>query len=433
MVKGKSAAVMLAGIIGVFGITTAVSAATAYPGYIFTASGQNAYLISPSGATVHTWKATGSAQSNADLLPDGSALFPIGTSCTVRGGGAFPHGRLQQINWDNQVVWDAVVCDATYMPGYDAEPIVKANGSFTVLVGGTSSSNGVKIVEVKPVPPSGKEFVWQYDLPANAIGSGVLNSLSFNPDLGDSGYIAVNFNGGKKISVIDKAKKSVVCTYSVTTGSVNHAVKWVTPYYSGTLIPTPDANKTAMRTNNLLVVNNSIQAIEYTCNTAGSTLTEVKKITYAFAAHEGSVQRLPNGNTFVQNGMQSPKITELDDNGTVVRTLNAPANVQRALMYGPGYPGLKNYTGIKTMTPVPAVAGKFTYNAAVGIGTVTIGGSDASMIDLRIFSLSGKTVYSSVSKGTTAEFSTGRLLAGVYYINVKHASGTIGAGFVKMQ
>ena len=413
-------------------------AATPYPGYIFTASGYYGYLIDPSGNTVHTWKATSSAQSNADLLPDGSALFPIKTTCTVRGGGAFPHGRLQQINWDNQVVWDAVICDATYTPGYDAEPIAKQDGSFTVLVGGTTNTNGVKIVEVKPVPPSGKEFVWQYDLPSNAIGSGVLNSLSFNPDLGDSGYIAVNFNAGKKIAVIDKAKKSVVCTYVVSTGSVNHAVKWVTPYYSGTLIPSPDANSAAMRTNNLLVVNNANQAaqslaIEYTCNIAGSTLTEVKKITYAFASHEGSVQRLPNGNTFVQNGMQSSKISELDDNGTVVRTLNAPGIVQRALMYGPAYPGLKTFTSLKENSGISrSCAGTFALKAAAEVGKITVANSSKATARLRVYSLSGKTVFSASTRRREFVFSTGTLTAGVYYIDVHHASGTFRASFVKM-
>lgn len=165
-------------------IVSGTMAATPYPGYIFCASGQYGYLISPTGETVHSWKATGSAQSHADLLPDGSVLFPMQpnspastlltnpTSCPIgKRAGGFPHGRLQQINWDNQVVWDAIVCDATFTPAYDAEPIVKQDGSFTVLVGGIPSSNGVKIVEIKPLPPTGKEIIWQYDLPTDAVAS----------------------------------------------------------------------------------------------------------------------------------------------------------------------------------------------------------------------------------------------------------------------
>jgi hypothetical protein len=58
-------------------------AAPPYPGYIFCASGYYGYLISPTGETVNTWKASGSACSNAYLRPDGSALFPINTTFTA--------------------------------------------------------------------------------------------------------------------------------------------------------------------------------------------------------------------------------------------------------------------------------------------------------------------------------------------------------------
>jgi hypothetical protein len=70
------------------GMTFAIEAATAYQGYTFCACGQTAYLLNPSGTQVHTWKAAGSARSCAYLLPDGSALFPIQSSCIVRGDGA---------------------------------------------------------------------------------------------------------------------------------------------------------------------------------------------------------------------------------------------------------------------------------------------------------------------------------------------------------
>jgi hypothetical protein len=434
---------LLIGIIILSGMILSANAATAYPGYIFTASGQNAYLISPSGATVHTWKATSSAQSNAYLLPDGSALFPItpATACPVRGDMAFPHGRIQQINWDNKVVWDAVVCDATFTPGYDLEPIANKDGTFTVLMGGATSTGGIKIAEVKPSGASGATVVWSYTLPdslaaGSSSGGGMsmsdpyLNSIGYNLDLD---CIVVDLNNVKKQVVIDhKGTGSILAVYKITTGSRSHAAKWVTKYFQGTTIPLPDANITAMRTNNILVVNNSIKAVEMNYNPTSKTLTWVKDITYQFAGNEGSVQRLPNGNTLVQKGMQSAAIAELDETGATVRTLNAPGSVARAYMYGPAYPGLKTYTGVTTAAPAAAATAKFTYNKAADIGKITIANSKGRPMNIRIVSLSGKTVYSASLPGTTAEFSTGRLLAGVYYIHVRHASGTFSTGFVKM-
>jgi hypothetical protein len=262
-----------------------------------------------------------------------------------------------------------------------------------------------------------------------------VNSISYNPDtsLSDSGLIAINYNGGKKIVVIDKANKSVVCTYSVTSGTGNHAVMWVSRYFLGTTILQPDANSTAMRLNNLVVVNNSVKAVEIKFNSDGKTLTWVKDFTYSFAAHEGSIQRLPNGNTLIQKGMNTSTITEFDDNGQTVRTVTAPGGVQRAYMYGPAYPGLRTYTNLKENPPVsPSGAGRFTYNATAGVGKIAFANAKGSPLRMRVYSLSGKTVYSASTRGRELVFSTGTLTAGVYNIDVQYSAGSLRTSFVKM-
>ena len=399
-------------------------AATPYPGYIFTASGTYGYLISPTGSTVHTWKATSSACSNAYLLPDGSALFPIQTTCTVRGDGAFPHGRLQKISWDGAITWDAVVCDATFTPGYDLDPMPNGN----VLVGGATNTGGLKIVEVQPSGTSGATVVWSYTLPDSlGSGSGYINSLSYNADLD---YILIDLNMANKLVVINhKGTGGIVYTYYVGSSGRVHAAEWVHKNFLGTNIPVPGADTVAMRINNLLVVHNNTEAVEVNFKTN----TKVKSITYAFANNEGSVQRLPNGNTLVQKGMQSPVITELDDNGQTVRTLNAPGTVARAYMYGPAYPGLKTYTNLKQDPPVsPSVTGTFTYNAIAGTGKIAIANSAGTPLRLFIYALSGKTVYSASTPGREFIFSTGTLTAGVYHIEMRHGAGSFRASFVKI-
>lgn len=237
---------------------------------------------------------------------------------------------------------------------------------------------------------------------------------------------------GKKVVVIDKAKKSFVCSYSVTSGRGNHAVMWVSRYFLGTTILQPDANSAAMRLGNLVVINNSLKAIELKLNTDSKTLTWVKDFNISVGSHEGSVQRLPNGNTLVQKGMNSKVITELDDNGKTVRTVNAPGGVQRAYMYGPAYPGLKNYTSLKENTVVsPSCTGTFRYNAATGTGKITVTKSTA-LKRLRIYDLSGKTVHSASMRGREFVFTDGTLTAGVYYIDVYYSLGLFRTSFVKM-
>jgi hypothetical protein len=423
-VMAKKIVKLLAGFIGLLTLSEVV-AATPYPGFIFCASGMYGYLISPTGETVHSWKASSSARSNAYLLPDGSALFPIQTTCTVRGDGAYPHGRLQKISWEGTITWDAVVCDATFTPGYDLDPMPNGN----VIVGGATSTGGLKIVEVQPTGASGATVVWSYTLPDSLCsGSAYINSLSYNPDLD---YILIDLNGVRKLVVIDhKGSGGIVYTYLVGTSGFTHAAEWVHKNFLGTNIPVPGADTAAMRLNNLLVVHNNTEAVEVNFRTK----TKVKSITYAFDQHEGSAQRLPNGNTLVQKGNSSKVIAELDDNGQTVRTVNAPGTIARAYMYGPAYPGLAKYnTSLKKNGPVPSPsADLFSFSLSRGIGRITFANDANSTVRLRMCSLSGKTVYSASTRGCEFVYSTGSLTRGVYYIDVYHATGIFRRSFVKM-
>ncbi|MBN1982810.1 MAG: T9SS type A sorting domain-containing protein [Chitinivibrionales bacterium] len=396
-------------------------ASNGYQGYIFCASGATAYLLDPKGAQVHTWKAASSAAAVAYLLTDGSALFPIKTTCKVQGPGAYPSGRLQKIDWNGKVVWDATVCDETFTPGYDLDPMPNGN----VLMPGRSNTGALKLVEFQQSSATAATIVWQYVIPDSLGSGGYINSLSYNPDLD---YILVDINIKKKLVVIDhKGSGKIVYTYSVTGSGVSatHAAEWVHKNHVGTNVPIPDANHEAMRLNNLLVVTNSKAAIEVNF----TTNTLVKTFTYAFSAHEGSVQRLPNGNTLVCAA--NNKATELSDNGQTVRTISLPGSVNRAYMYAPTYPGLNN--GTSTSSKVSASAtGRFTYNAATNTGTILVSNHPESAMNIRIYSLNGKMVYATCVQGEKVRFSTAALKAGVYYVDVQHISGSLRTSIVKL-
>jgi hypothetical protein len=339
-------------------------AATAYPGYTFCASGTKAYLLDMTGKTLHTWTASGSAQTCAYLLPDGSALFPIqNTSCTAPAhDGAYPSGRFQKISWDGAILWDYKFCDSTARAGYDVEPM--PNGNILVPA---DSSTVAKIFEIQPSGTNGGSVVWSYALPTTMTGSSTyLNSVSYNPAL-DKILVDLQEPQRKLVVIDHSGAGSVVFTNVVgTTGRV-HAAAWVTKYFLGTTNELPDGNFAAMRTNNLLVVyNGGAKAVEVSL----ATSNQVKSFTYAYNDHEGSVQRLPNGNTLLSIG-NTTTITELDDNGSTVATLTAPGTIDRAYRYGYGYSGVARLvTNVLTVVSphgAPSPAGKTTnaYGALV--------------------------------------------------------------------
>jgi hypothetical protein len=401
--------------------------ATAYQGYTFFASGATAYLVNMSGTQVHTWKASGTAQTCAYLLEDGSALFPIyNSACTApQHNGAHPHGRFQKISWDGVITWDYKFCDATARPGYDVEPMPNGN----ILIPADASA-AAKIFEVQPTGATTGDVVWQCALPNSlaAVSGTYINSVSYNPQLD---MILVDLQeSNRKLVVIDHsvAGGSVVYTYKVgTTGRV-HAAAWVHKYFLGTSTVMPDADTTAMRLNNLLVVyNGGDQAVEVNM----TTNTRVKALSYTCSDHEGSVQRLPNGNTLVTPG-GSKTITELDDNGSIVGTITAPGSIHRAYRYGFAYAGVARLTSAvrEPLSAQPGAVAAFTcYQTANACRLIKVN-PDGTPFTARIFSVDGKTVCTVSATGAEAMLPTGNLATGMYWVQVHYAAGTFRTSLV---
>ncbi|MGC3958302.1 MAG: hypothetical protein QM813_10285 [Verrucomicrobiota bacterium] len=375
--------------------------ATAYPGYTFGASGATAYLVNLSGQTVHTWTASSSAQTCAYLLPDGSALFPIqNTSCTSPShNGAWPSGRFQKISWDGAILWDFTLCDSTARCGYDVEPMPNGN----ILIPADSSSVA-KIFEVQPTGATSGSVIWTCTLPSALTGSTTyINSVSYNPDLD---LILVDLQDPqRKLVVVSHSTGNVVLTYLVGASGRVHAANWVTRYFMGTTNLLPDADFVAMRTNNLLVVyNGGDKAVEV--GLAATNL--VRSFSYAFNDHEGSIQRLPNGNTLVNPG-GSATVTELDDSGATVGTISMPASVQRAYRYGYAYSGVSRL-GTNRLTIVsahgsPSPSGTST-NAYGTLITATVTSPETTAGNLQYtttgWTLSGGTTTNGATSGGTA-------------------------------
>ena len=397
----NTSAILLACVVLLFVSTRAASAASPYPGYTFYASGATAYLVDMTGRTVHTWTASSSAQTCAYLLPDGSALFPINnTACTSPShNGAWPHGRLQRISWDGVITWDYLFCDSTARAGYDIEPMPNGN----VLIPADSSTLA-KIFEIQPSGATGGSVVWSCTLPTNITASTTyINSVSYNPD---TDKILVDLQDPQhKLAVIDHATGNTEFTYTVGSSGRVHAAAWVTRYFIGTTNIPAGADFAAMRTNNLLVVyNGGTNATEVSLAT--SNIVKTFKWS-AISLHEGSVQRLPNGNTLLSSG-NTTSIAELADDGTIVATIVAKANVERAYRYGYDFAGVSRL--ITNMLTVVSPAGSpspsgVTTNANGAFVICSVNSAVTNVAD-SIFvntgwSLSGGKATNGATSGTT--------------------------------
>lgn len=150
----------------------------------------------------------------------------------------------------------------------------------------------------------------------------------------------------RDLVVISHSTGNVMFTNLVGSSGRVHAANWVSKYFMGTTNLLPDAGFTAMRTNNLLVVyNGGTKAVEVSM----ATSNQVKTFAVAYNDHEGSVQRLPNGNTLVCIG-NTTSIIELDDSGNTVATITAPGTIDRAYRYGYAFPGvLRLVTNVLTI------------------------------------------------------------------------------------
>ena len=167
----------------------------------------------------------------------------------------------------------------------------------------------------------------------------------------------------RKLVVINhNGAGSVLFTYLVGASGRVHAAAWVTRYFLGTTNLPPDADFAAMRTNNLLVVYNGGDKATEVSMTSSST---VRSLSYAFDDHEGSIQRLPNGNTLVTPG-NAKTIVELDDSGATVGTMTAPVSIDRAYRYGTAFPGVSR---LSSNTPA---AGTVVFSNAAACNPVTL-------------------------------------------------------------
>jgi hypothetical protein len=224
-----------------------INSAKAFQGYTLVApmNSNKAYLVDMEGRVVKTWQSDTAGTLSNYLLENGHLLRSGSIGSKAKLGGAGAGGRIQEFDWDGNVVWDFTYSTETSLPHHDFHRM--PNGNILMIVwdkktaaeaiaagrrpdsvrGGSLLADA--IIEVKPISKTGGEIVWEWhawdhlvqdfdktkanygnvarkaELIDINFGSGMMNTMIARPadlqKLRDLGYV-----GGQKDGAKDKPK-----------------------------------------------------------------------------------------------------------------------------------------------------------------------------------------------------------------------------------
>jgi Arylsulfotransferase (ASST) len=178
------------------------------------------YLIDEDGKVVHTWESEYSPSGSVYFRDNGNLIRTVREPNVeiFKGGGQ--GGRIQELSWDGELVWDFVYASKTYLLHHDIEPL--PNGNFLLISWEPKTvkeaqlagrrpellpEKGIwpdKILEIEPTPPEGAHIVWEWHMWDHLI-------QDYNKEAANYGDPAskpwrININGDGKLQEIDPAE-----------------------------------------------------------------------------------------------------------------------------------------------------------------------------------------------------------------------------------
>ncbi len=212
----------------------------AFTGYTLMAPKHNTvtYLIDNEGRVVHQWKSDYEPGQSAYLLENGH-LLRAGMLRVQGGTGGGGGGRIEEYDWDGNLVWEFNHATRDYQLHHDFKPM--PNGHVLALMVERKSLEQAAaagfntslleddyvlpdaVVEIEPTPPTGGRIVWEWHVwdhltgradPAThpelvapgGTGRGIrafwnhMNSLGYNAKLDQ---IALSVRGNSEVWIID--------------------------------------------------------------------------------------------------------------------------------------------------------------------------------------------------------------------------------------
>lgn len=443
-----------------------------YEGYTFYASGRNAYLYDMDKNRIHTWSSSYNVMSNAYLLRDSSVFFP-GVNPSPWSGGAQVGGQLQIIKWDGEVVWNYHYSSSTYCPHHDSEPVYRTDDPYeepTFLVICYEKISGVtsdKIVEIKPTGQTTADIVWEWhawdhrtsngddkpELLDQDAGSSYewthVNNVSYNRELDQilfgvkhfyefmvidhsttteeaAGSTGGKYGKGGNIHYRWGRPSNYGCSGTSYLGAF-HCARWIPTIFPGTDEEVPGGG------NAILIHNNRDETVEvelpgdgdgiYPRNPGSAFEPDAPAWTADISQmsdHQGSTQRLPNGNTLVSNARGT--IYEYAPNGSSVWSMSASCS--KATRYSLTYLDMTTITKGKN--------GVFSKNQGLNIYSNPMTGAVHISLDnafpnakLQIFTLNGQQVFSRNIDQHNFIWNTYNRPTGMYIVKVTAGNNSI--------
>ncbi len=192
----------------------------AFRGYTLLApmKSQKTYLIDMEGRVVKTWESESNPALLAYLLPNGHLFRPAEDRDQPFGGGPGAGGRIQEYDWDGQLVWDFKYGDETHRPHHDA--IKLPNGNVLMIVwekkspeeaaaaGRKPDRTGNRplqadcLIEVKPTGKTTGEVVWEWHLWDHLIQDQDAAKPNYGEVAAHPELVDVNFEEGAMAAMV---------------------------------------------------------------------------------------------------------------------------------------------------------------------------------------------------------------------------------------
>jgi hypothetical protein len=170
----------------------------AFKGYTLFAPKHNTvtYLVDNEGRVVHQWKSAYEPGQSVYLLPNGH-IVRAGMLRVQGGTGGGEGGRLEEYDWDGNLVWEFNHATRDYQLHHDFKPM--PNGHILALMVERKSREGAvaagfdarqlrddflvpdAVVEIEPIYPKGGKIVWEWHVWDHLIQ----NTDSAKPNYGD--------------------------------------------------------------------------------------------------------------------------------------------------------------------------------------------------------------------------------------------------------
>ena len=159
-----------------------LNTATAMPGYVLfnPLRSPTTYLVDREGRVMHTWEGEVEPGGGLYLLDNGHLLRGVREPDVAVFSGGGQAGRLQELTWDGDVVWDFTFASEGHLLHHDVA--VMPNGNILAIAWERKSAEEAAqagrlaaltpeaglwpdmIVEFEPQPPDGARIVWEWHM-----------------------------------------------------------------------------------------------------------------------------------------------------------------------------------------------------------------------------------------------------------------------------